>query len=356
MNNSLVSVNIVVLNGEKYIRGCLDSVLAQTYLHENIEINILDNGSIDQTVPLIENCKLKFENSSFSRFKFIKNEKNLGMWGGQEELLKHTQGFCVVVLSVDVILGKDFIKNAVEKMDSNPQLGAIQAKVYRYNIQDVVEVKPQQQKIIDTCGFQIYRSRKISNIGHGEEDSGQYNQPCEIFGVEGAVPVIRTEALESIRIGSPSTGSGPSEIADHDLFWYAEDLDIAWRLNLAGWKQKYEPSLIAWHDRQTTKRTSGSFKDFLMIRRSIPLRKRRLEWRNIRCTIIKNDYIINILKDLPYWLPREIAMFGYLLIFETRVLSEIFALILFLPRMLRKRSQILSRTKTNARQIHLYFA
>ena len=48
----LVSVNLVVYNGEKYIRQCLDSVLRQTY--RDFELNILDNNSSDNTVALIE--------------------------------------------------------------------------------------------------------------------------------------------------------------------------------------------------------------------------------------------------------------------------------------------------------------
>ena len=105
----MVTINLVVLNGEKYIRHCLDAVLAQIYPHGNIEINILDNGSNDETISIIENYKLKIKNSSFTRFNLIKNEQNLGMWGGQEELLKHSAGEYIVMLSVDVIMDENFI-------------------------------------------------------------------------------------------------------------------------------------------------------------------------------------------------------------------------------------------------------
>ena len=366
MSNPIVSINLVVLNGEKYIRHCLESVFAQSYPHELIEINILDNGSTDKTKEIIVNYKLKIENSNFAAFKFIESQQNFGMWGGQEELLNHSVGKYIVFLSVDVILEKDFISHAVQTMESNPKLGAVQGKIYQFNIRDL-ETRPTESfgqvenclpageagkleigGTIDTCGFEISRSRRIGNIGHGETDKGQFNQPIDIFGVEGAVPVMRTEALQSIRV--------LGEIADHDLFWYAEDLDVAWRLNMAGWEQHYEPSVIAWHDRQTTKQTRRGLWSFIAIRRTIPLRKRRLEWRNIRCTIIKNDYIINILKDIVYILPREIAMTVYLLIFETAVLVELPSLISLLPRMLRKRREIMRQAKISPAKIHSYFS
>jgi len=349
MTNPLVSINIAVLNGDKYIRHCLDSILAQSYPSELVEINILDNGSTDDTIDVIENCKLKIENSNFAAFNFVESQKNWGMWGGQEELLNQSHGKYIVVLSVDVILEKDFIINSVRVLETNPNLGAIQGKVYQFNAGELKNENYELKKdIIDSCGFKIFRSRRVINIGHGETEKGQFDTPTAIFGVEGAVPVIRTEALRNIR--------ALGEIADHDLFWYAEDLDIAWRLRMAGWEQYYEPSVVAWHDRQTTKQSRHGLRDFIAIRRAIPLRKRRLEWRNIRCTIIKNDYIINILRDLPYILFREITMFGYLLIFETAVLAELPTLLKFVPRMLRKRKEIMKRAKLSPTKIHSYFS
>jgi GT2 family glycosyltransferase len=344
MANPVVSINIVVLNGEKYIRRCLDSISIQSYPSESMEINILDNGSSDNTIDFIENWKSKNENFKIS---FIKSNFNHGMWGGQEKLLDQSRGKYIVVLSVDVILEKDFISNAVQAMDSNSKLGAVQGKIYQFSYTDSFTDEPPRH-VLDTCGFKMFRSRRIVNIGHGEADHGQFDTPKNIFGVEGAVPVFRKEALESIRI--------LGEIADHDLFWYGEDLDVAWRLRMAGWEQRYEPSVVAWHDRQTTKQTRRGLWDFITIRRAIPLQKRRLEWRNIRCTIIKNDYIINVLKDLVYILPREIAMIGYLLIFETAVFAELPALLSLIPRMLRKRREIMKQAKVSPSEIHSYFS
>ena len=345
MNNPILSINIVVLNGEKYIRRCLESIAAQSYPHDQIEIHILDNGSTDETVNIIEEFIPKF--TDFVDIRFTKSSHNLGMWGGHQDLLRTTRGSYLVVLSVDVILEKDFAAQAIQKMEADPSLGALQGKIYQFDISDLSERQEPERKIIDTCGFEISRSRRIGNIGHGERDTRQYEQSREIFGVEGAVPVLRTAAFKSIEV--------IGEIADHDLFWYAEDLDIAWRIRLAGWKQRYEPSLIAWHDRQTTKQTRRSLANFIAIRRAIPLRKRRLEWRNIRCTIIKNDYIINILKDLPQILARELAMTAYLLIFEPRVLGELPRLLHLLPRMLRKRHEILRKAKVTPEEIHRFF-
>ena len=357
MSTPLVTINLVVLSGEKYIRHCLDGILAQTYPKEFIEFNILDNESLDNTCGIIENVKLKNQNVKFVKWDLIKSKQNLGMWPGQEKLLKYSNGKYVLAMAVDVILDKDFIRNAVELMKQDAKIGALEPKIYKY---DIDPLSPNGYKLtttIDTCGFKIFKSRRIINIGHGEEDKGpfdmaqdkqfDFNKQQEIFGVEGAAPFFRREAIEDIRING--------EFCDHDFFWYADDLDIAWRMNLFGWKQVFAPSVIAWHDRQTTKKLRGSFSDFRAIRRALPLRKRQLEWKNIRFTIIKNDHIINILRDLPYVLKRELAMIGYLIFFEPRVLVEIPSLLKLLPKMLRKRREILNRVKVSPGEIRRWF-
>lgn len=337
MPNPKISINLVVLNGEKYVRRCLESVQHQSYPRDEVEVHVFDNGSTDKTLEIVE---------EFSNVRLIKSSHNFGPWGGWEELLKYSIGEYVIFLSVDVILQKDFVAQAVQAMEARPKLGGLQSKTYQYSHTDSFDSEPVRQTI-DTCGFKISRSRKVVNIGHGQSDSGQFDKPADIFGVEGAVPVFRKTALESIRV--------LGEITDHDLFWYAEDLDVAWRLRMAGWEQRYEPSIVAWHDRQTTKKTRRGIIDFIATRDKIPLNKRRLEWRNIRWTIIKNDYIINILKDLPYIITREVAMTTYLLIFETAVFAELPKFFKLLPKMLRKRREIIKQAKINPRQIHAYF-
>lgn len=346
MSNPVITINLVVLNGEKYIRHCLDRILIQTYPHELIELNILDNGSTDKTKEITQDFEFKISDLGFAKFNFIESKLNLGMWPGQEELLKHSSGKYVVILAVDVILDENFLINSIRAMEKDDKIGALQPKIYNYDIGHF-EIDGLQRNIIDTCGFQIYKSRRIINIGHGEKDAGQFNQEKEIFAVEGAVPVFRKDALESCRI--------MGDIIDHDYFWYGDDLDIAWRMRVFGWKQIYSPEIIAWHDRQTTKNLSKTFTDFIKIRRRIPIQKRRLEWRNLRWTIIKNDYTINILKDLPYILKREIMMLGYIMIFEPKVLGEVVVFLKLLPRMLRKRKQIMKRRVADPTEMNKWF-
>src|SRR3989338_1277922 len=340
MSNSIVTINLVVYNGGKDIRQCLDSVLAQTHPHELIEVNILDNASTDDTVQKINNWKLEIVNRKF-KFNFIQSKKNLGMWPGQEELLKYSHGEYVVALSVDVVLDKDFIKNAVEIMEQDETIGGLQAKVYKYEFPFIQNTK---YETLDTIGFEIFRSRRIVNIAHGEIDRGQYNSQREIFATEGAVPIYRRSALEDCRLKNQN-----NKIVDHDYFWYGDDLDLPWRMRIFGWKQVYAPSVIAYHDRKTTKGVAGGWKKIIKIRKAVPMFKRRLDWRNTTITIIKNDFAVNLWRDWPYIFWRQIRLWAYFLLFEPPMFLEIFKVAKMLPTMLKRRKEIMQKARITAK-------
>lgn len=347
----LVTINLVVLNGEKYIRHCLNSVKNQT--DKNFEVNILDNGSKDKTKEIAKN--------EFPEFRLIEFPKNYGMWGGQEKALEFSNSKYILSLSADVILDPKFIEESVKIFEKDPQIGAIQAKIYKYSLNQL-EVSDWQLAIdvVDTCGFQIFKSRRVLNIGHGEKDRGQFNEEKEIFAVEGAAPIFRRDALENCRIpvSPPHPDFGDTEIMDHDMWWYGDDVDLGWRMNLFGWKQIYSPNVIAYHDRQTTKNAKEKWYDYffrIKQRQQIPIKKRRLDWRNLRFTILKNDYTVNILKDLPYFLKREIMVLGYALLFEPRMLLEIPKFFKLLPKILGKRREIMKRAKASPQEVRRWF-
>ena len=104
-----VSINLVVRNGEKYIRDCLKSVKNQSY--QNIEVTIFDNNSTDGTKEIA--------GKEFPGFRLVENNANYGFGPGQNRCLKLTKGEYILRLCVDVILDKDFVKNDVARMESD---------------------------------------------------------------------------------------------------------------------------------------------------------------------------------------------------------------------------------------------
>ncbi len=359
--SNILTVNYIVQNSGKYVRYFLGSLKNQTFRDFNVQI--LDNNSTDDTREIIKR--------EYPEFKLHENNENIGVWAAFEKLLRSSTPKYVVCMT-DVILKENFIEKVIETMESNPDCGALQAKVYQINLYaqgiDFFKSQHLKFKLIDTCGFQIFKSRKVINLGHGEKDKGQYDKPyfakatkgttsgevVEIFAVEGAVPIFRREALESCRIDG--------HIIDPDYrigsLGYGDDLDLAWRMRLFGWKHLFAPNVIAYHDRSTTKGYSKSLKNYLhrvKERQKIDILKRRLDWRNVRFTIIKNDYIINILKDLPYILLREIGVLAYTILFEPKVILELPNFIKYLSKMLEKRKKIMRLAKANPKEIRKWF-
>jgi hypothetical protein len=343
MDKPIVSIQLVVKNGTRYLRHCLDAVRAQTY--QPLEVVVLDNASSDGTPDIIA--------SEYPEMTLIRHPVNLGTWPGQEFLLSKTHGTYIVALSVDVLLDTEFISRAVAECERDRAIAAVQGKVYQYSILELAKHGDSalRRDIIDTCGFALTRGRTVVNIGHGMADGADYAHSRQILGVEGATPFFRRDALEQCRI--------QGHITDPDYFWYGDDLDLAWRMTLFGHRQIFAPDVIAWHDRSTTKGSArtpiiGQLTR-LAARRAIPLKKRRWDWSNTRFTIIKNDYIINILRDMPYVLIRQLLTLIYTALFEPGVFLEAGRFVRLVPAMLRRRRLVMRQAVLTAPEIHRFF-
>lgn len=325
MEKDFFSIIIPVLNAQNYIEKSLNSLLKQSY--RNFEIIIFDNGSKDNTLNIIEKYKINFSKNNVP-LKLIKSKKNHYVGGAFNRSFFVSKGEFIMLLCADVFLNYNFLQKALEYFKKDKNLGALQPKIYRFDL------KKGKTNIIDTCGFVVYKSRRIINLAHGKKDSRDFSSGVKIFGVEGACAVFRKNTLKDCIIFL----NGKKEIFDEDMVWYGDDFDLAFRINLLGWKQMFFADLIAWHDRKTTKRTSNSFLDFIKIRKEIPQLKKTLDYRNTRLALLKNENFFGFLKHLPYFLKREVFLLIYFLFFEPKTL--IFGLSGFLklfPKIYKKR-------------------
>lgn len=337
-----VSINLIVLNGEKYIRECLHHVKAQTY--PNVKFRLFDNACTDRTLEIAREVMPDIE--------IIKFPKNYGLGGGFNRSLYYGDSPYVVGLCVDVFMAPDFIERGVEAMEKNPRAGVLQAKILRYDYE-----QKKKTNIFDTTGMQMFRSRRIINRGHGEEDTGQYDKPEEIFLYEGAIPFFRREALENVKmLKSKKDEKYPYEYLDEDFVWYADEVDLGWRMQLMGWWVWYEPGVLAWHDRQTTHKLSGGYREFIKQRREVPALKRKLDLQNQRLSFIKNDFFVNILLDAAWFLKRELFLFLYVLVWERSSLPAYLGIIRSLPLMLRKRKEIMKKRTVGAPKMHRWIS
>jgi GT2 family glycosyltransferase len=336
-----VSIFLAVHNGSAWLADVLDSVAAQS--HPTIELTVWDNASTDGTADIIR----RYPNARYER-----RAGNAGFWAAMEELIARSDTPYIICLT-DVVMHPEFVSEAVKAMEADPSIGAVQGKIYEQHRDTDGSWKRTTR--IDALGFRLERSRRVTILGHGEIDHGQYAAPMEVLGVEGAIPVFRRAALAACTMDGFCVTDPAYRVGG---ITYADDFDLGWRMTLMGWRQVMIPSAIGWHDRSTTKGTAATPVIGQLARRAqrqaLPLAKRRADWSNIRFSIIKNDAILNILKDLPHICAREVAVAGYTALFEPAVFKEAGRFFRLLPLMFKRRSTVQSAARLTAAQMRRF--
>lgn len=314
------------------------SVFAQTY--SRIELLIIDSGSEDNTVALAQES-IKNTNPRFP-VRFIRLEKNLGFAAGHNLGIRESQGEFVLLLNQDVVLSSDFLKNAQKffQESKNGKVASLQAKTRRIG-RDLLPID-----IIDSTGFQIFKNRRIINRGQGEVDKGQYEKEEEIFGADGAVPVFRRQALEDAKIEI----SGRVEYLDENFFSYKEDIDLAWRLRLLGWKSFYLPRMQAWHARGSGESAAKNYFSIIQERLKLSQFSKYLSFRNQRLMQIKNEIAWSLLKSFRF-IFKEIASWIYVLLFERFTRKAFGDLKRMAPLAWEKRKQIMAKKRVSSAEI-----
>ena len=314
-------------------RAWLDDVLSslEAQMGATFELTVWDNASTDESIATIERL--------MPSARIVRSAENIGFWAAIEQLSEHCTGELMLALT-DVQLAPDFLA-ACAAAFADPEVGAVEGKLYQLR-------NGGRTTVIDTVGFQVDRARRITIAGHGETDHGQYDRTDPVFAVEGAAPMFRTRAFRDVAIDGhvidPAFREGP--------LGYGDDLDLAWRMALLGWRQVLAPDAIAWHDRSTTHDVADGMRKHvgrIAARRAIPIEKRMLDWVNVRAARIKNDRTSDVVRDLPFIIWRELTVLAYMLIIEPRTLAGIPRLARLAPSMVRQRRIVQGRARADLR-------
>lgn len=104
-----ISVVIPVYNSEKYIRRCVDSVLAQTY--QEWELVLVDDGSTDNSLSILQEYESKDE-----RIKVI-HQNNAGPGIARNIGIQYVSGDYIVFIDSDDIIKKDYFNLLSKKTE-----------------------------------------------------------------------------------------------------------------------------------------------------------------------------------------------------------------------------------------------
>ncbi len=308
-----LTVGIATYNSEKYIRYCLESLLSQEY--PDFEIVVFDNNSKDYTVDIIQ--------EHFPQVRVLESVENIGFAHAHNEILRHTDGDFYACLNVDMIFERNFLSQLMKGIEQKPLLASCGGKIKRWDFDAMKKNSSKDEErgktnFIDSVGIRILKSHRFEDIGQNEIDYGQYETPREIFGVSGAAVLYRKKALEDVCFVNEN---GEKEYFDESMFLYKEDLDLAYRLQWAGWKSYYTPHAICYHDRTVPIIANSSF-HIIQNRAKKEKRINRLSYLNHQILLTKNfssSYSFDVKKMTMMY---NTKVFFYILIFETELLSE----------------------------------
>lgn len=112
---ALVTIGVPVYNGARFLRQCLDSLLAQTY--RNFVLVISDNASTDSTPEICRSYA-----SADSRVRYHRNPVNIGMYGNFNRVLTLVRTPYLKLANADDFWAPTMLADAMEQMEQDPSL------------------------------------------------------------------------------------------------------------------------------------------------------------------------------------------------------------------------------------------
>jgi len=217
--------NIVVLvltyhQKEKTI-ACLSDLLA----NKDVPFKVLvwDNGSQDGTIPALK--------EKFPEVLTYYSDTNLGVAGGRNAsawlAIKEYGATHLLFLDNDILVEPGFVRSLYEPFDVDPQLGQTQAKLRFIHDRSLIN---------DGGGARIsFVFWRVTPVGFGEPDRGQYDTPKPCISCGGAM-MVRSDIFQKLGGFDPLFGPfGP------------EDLDFSLRLQKSGYRAMYIPKAVGYH-------------------------------------------------------------------------------------------------------------
>jgi glycosyltransferase involved in cell wall biosynthesis len=120
-----ISVLLPVYSAERYLRGAIDSILAQTF--SDFELLALDDGSTDQSLGILR----EYESKDI-RIRVISRE-NRGLVSSLNELISESRGRYLARMDSDDVCYPKRFERQIEFLESNPNYVVIGGAVLRVN-------------------------------------------------------------------------------------------------------------------------------------------------------------------------------------------------------------------------------
>lgn len=234
-----VSVVTPNYNGEEFLKTFLNSLNDDSeYIGELI---IVDNGSTDKSVEYIKNNSYNFP------LVLIENSENLGFAPAVNQGILKAKNELIFSINNDTEVKKGSIKALMDLISSSEDIFSVQAKMLQYN----------NKELIDDVGdeYNLLGWTKKTGENHSADE---YNDVREIFSSCAGAAMYKKSILEEIGL------------FDDNFFAYMEDVDLALRSKINGYRNLLCPQAIVYHiGSATSKSRYNEFKVKLASRNNV---------------------------------------------------------------------------------------
>lgn len=222
-----VTVVIVNWNSGSLLADCLQHLALQTVKPKKIVV--IDNFSSDDSISHIEHSE---------HIEILLMQSNLGFAAANNYVLQQCTTEFIALLNPDAFPAPNWLEKLLSAAEAYPESASFGSR----------QIRHENTQVLDGIGDSYHMSGLVWRAGYGAKNQDHSLNPCEIFSPCAAAALYRTKVLQEL--------GG----FDEDFFCYVEDIDLGFRLRLAGHKSYYVPEASVRHIGSAT--TGGSGSDF----------------------------------------------------------------------------------------------
>lgn len=215
LQKSSVTVIIITFNSTETIFKCLDALSRQTF--QPSRVIVVDNASADGSVSMMK--------EHFPLIDCWAQSVNLGFALGNNYAIESCTTELVALLNPDAFPEANWLEQLMKAANRHPQSASFGSR----------QINDGDKKIVDGLGDVYHVSGLVWRHGYGRLYRPENLEDSEIFSPCAGAALYRLEALNAV--------GG----FDEDFFCYVEDVDLGFRLRLAGWKSIYVPAAVVMH-------------------------------------------------------------------------------------------------------------
>jgi GT2 family glycosyltransferase len=326
---STITVSIVLHDSAEDLAACLASVAGQSRPPDDVVV--LDNASADDGVAMVQRL--------LPAARLVRSERNLGFAAGQNRAMAERPADIHVLVNPDARLAVHYLEGVEPILDADDRVGAVAGRLLRFRNDDPDgdRIDEYPDDVIDSTGMVALRNRRVLDRSAGCPAAGTDVEPGYVFGATGAVAAYRRTMLDDVALDG--------DVFDPTFFAYREDVDLAWRAQLRGWRCRYEPGLLARHRRRVTPERRSELPAWIN-RRSVANR-----WR----MLLRNETAAGWRRDWPAILGRDAAIIGWCLVREWSSLPAILDVARDLGRLRDQRRSVARRRRASHEEVLAWF-